>query len=317
VARGGDTSGTIERKLATLRGKPTLSEIRDALRAPVGLLVAAAAKCVADDHPTLFEEFGAAFDRLCDKGAQRDPGCRGKLALLSALYDLDRWDAAFDRGVRYVQAEPQWGGSVDTAAQLRGLCGMALAHFLRSDALDVLGELLADPERATRVAAAQALGNAGRADATALLRFKLLSGDAEPLVQSACFESLLVLAKDDALPFVGRFLARDGETAEVAVLALGASHLAGAQALIAAWSARVLPEPRRRVGYLALALLRIDAATEELLALVSSGSAPDATSAAAALTTFKDDPTLRERIVKATREQRDRGVREAILKKLA
>jgi hypothetical protein len=50
---------------------------------------------------------------------------------------------------------------------------------------DVLAALLADPERTARVGAAQGLGDAGRPDASALRRFKLLAGDAEPEVVSA------------------------------------------------------------------------------------------------------------------------------------
>ena len=295
-----------------------LSEIREERCAPVGLLVAAAAKWVADDASrTMFEEFGAAFDRLCDKGAQRDPGCRGKLALLSALYDLDRWDAAFERGVRYVQAEPQWGGSVDTAASLRGLCGMALAHFLRSDALDVLGELLADPERAT-----QGRGRAGARQRGPRRRDRAVALQAADRRCGA--RGAVGLLRVAARAREGRRAAirrpiprarrrsRGGRRAR-ARLEPPRGRAAADRRVVGARAARAAP-PRRLPR--ARAAARIEAATAELLALVASGSPADAQAAAAALATFKHDPTLRARIVAATREQRDRDAREAILKKL-
>ena len=314
-------ASSVEAKLAALRDAPALADLRDALRSSTGVLVAAAAaRIVADptrDHLALVADFGAAFDRLCERPVQRDPGCRGKLALVEALYELDRWDAVFERAVAYVQAEPQWGGSSDSAAALRGLCGLAFAHFMRPDALDVLAQLLADPERATRATAAQALGNTGRPDATALLRFKLLVGDADVAVLAPCFESLLALAKDDALGFIDRFLGAHDERAEVAIVALGTSHLAAALPRIAAWTERALAEQRRRVGYLALALLRLEPATAQLLDLVATGHDADAIAAAAALATFRDDPTLRARLVAAAAQQRDRTARAEIERALA
>src|SRR5262249_41836511 len=152
-----------------------------------------------------------------ERPVERDPGCRGKVAIARALHKLDRWEeAVFARGVRHVQLEPVFGPPEDTAAELRGVCGLAHAHFGRADALDILAELLADRERTARVAAAQGLGDAGRPDASALLRFKVLIDDAEPDVLAACFGSILALGGDDekALAFVARFLSGGGERAE-------------------------------------------------------------------------------------------------------
>ena len=83
----------------------------------------------------------------------------------------------FARGVAFAQPEPAYGGPVDTAGELRAICGLAYAHAGRPDALDVLAGLLADPDRSARIAAAQGLGDAGRCDASALLRYKTLAGD--------------------------------------------------------------------------------------------------------------------------------------------
>ena len=292
------------KRLAALRGTPTLAEVRDALRSSSGLLVAAAAPRVAEFRRDLADELPAAFDRLCERPTQRDPGCRGKLAVLTALYDLDIWDDAFVRGATYEQREGAWGGSNDTAADVRALCGLAHAHFIRADALDVLAEMLADPERSPRAAAASALGNAGRPDASALLRYKLLVGQSDTAELGSCAETLLGIARGEALPMLTKLLAAHDERAEVIALALGASRLAAAYPVLAAWSARCLGEQRARVGYLALALLRHDDATADLLALVADGEHDEAIGAARALATFKDDPALASRLAEAAHANR-------------
>ncbi len=284
--------------------------LRDALRAKTGFLVAAAASVVAEaELAELADELPGAFARLLERPVERDPQCRGKVAVARALLRLERWDEdVFGRGLRHVQREPAFGGPVDTAAELRGVCGIAHAHLNRLDAIDVLAELLADPERAARAAAAQGLGDSGRPDATALLRYKVLIGDDEPAVMSACFCSLLALESDAVVPFVARFLVGDPERAEVAALALGESRLAAAFPLLRAWCDDGLPSLRAQVGYLALALLRLDAATDHLLGVISAGDAGEAVAAAKALATFRDDPALATRAVDAAAANPHRAV---------
>ena len=235
------------------------------------------------------------FVRLCEQGGKRDPLCRKKVKIARALLEKEQWEPdVFERGVRYVQKEPAMGGPVDTAAEVRAVSALAYAQLARPDALDVIGELLADPERIARVGAATALGDAGRPDASALLRFKLLQGDEEPEVVAACFESLLHLG--DALEFCVRVLGKHDDRAEAAALALGGRRDARACDALLAWTNSALAEQRRRVGYVALALSRADAATEHLLAVVRTGEPGDAAAAAKALAIFKDDPALVARL---------------------
>ncbi|HTJ45569.1 MAG TPA: HEAT repeat domain-containing protein [Kofleriaceae bacterium] len=301
---------SLDAKLAALRKDPSDSELRDALRSTTGVLVAAAAKLAAE-RGVLLDELAPAFARLCERADKRDPGCRGKVAIARALHDADRWEEdVFAAGVRVVQREPIWGGTQDTAAELRGICGLAYAHLSPTDALDVLAELLIDPERTARQGAARALGDLGRPDASALLRYKLLAGDEDGEVLAACCESLLHLQKHDAIAFLGRLCARDDERAEVVVLALGASRLEPALAPIVAWCERAMPEPRRRVGYLALALTRL--ASDRLLDVVGQGEPADAVAAARALATFKDDPAVRASVVAAAKGRREAREIEAL-----
>jgi hypothetical protein len=286
------------------------SALRDALAGTTGFVIAAAVKHLAPGDE-LTGMLAGAFGRLCEDGIKRDPGCRGKVAIARALLELGQWeDDVFARGVSLVQREPAFGGPVDTAAELRGVCGIAHARFVRGDALDVLAKLLADPERMARCAAGQGLGDAGRPDASALLRFKLLTGDEAAEVIGACAESLLAVQPDDAVGFLTGLLAPD-ERGEAIVLAFGASRCAAALPAIVAWCEAAMPADRGRVGYLALALLRLDAATDYLLAAIRDGSATDAIAAGRALATFKEDATVRDRLLVAVAD-REASVRAEI-----
>jgi hypothetical protein len=289
-----------------------LGKLRAALQGTTGFVVAAAAKLVEDHRlEAAVPELAPAFERLCEQGAKRDPGCRGKLAIARALHTLDHWDeGVFVAGLGYEQ--PEGWGAEDTAAELRGVCGLAHAHFGRPDALDVLAVLLGDAQRLTRIAAAQALGDAGRPDASALLRFKLLTGDEEPQVLAACLESLFALARDASYGFVVRLLAAHDERAEVAALALGGARFPAAVEVLTRWCIGVSAEQRHRIGYLALALLRNDAATAYLLDAIRSHGRLDAVAAARALATFKDDAAIEEQLRAAAREQPDPAVRREL-----
>ncbi|HET9624373.1 MAG TPA: HEAT repeat domain-containing protein [Kofleriaceae bacterium] len=303
-------------------GQPAaVAELRDALRSTTGYLIAAVAGVIAEHRlDALVGELAPAFARLCDDAARRDPGCRGKLAIAKALHELDHWDdAVFVAGLRIEQKEG-WGGAGgagdvrdDTAAELRGVCGLAHAHFGRPDALDVLADLLLDPERVTRVAAAQGLGDAGRPDATALLRYKLRVGDAEAEVLAACLESMLSLARDSSYDFALTLLRGHDERAEVAALALGGGRFAEAFEALSRWCIGAAGEQRHRVGYLAIALLRSDAGNTYLLDAIRTHGKLDAIAAGRALATFKDDAGLAEQIRAAANEQKDRTARDQIL----
>jgi len=308
---------TLQQRVAELRAldldtPAAHDKLAAAIASPTGFLVAAAAKLVEDHRlEPLVPGLAAAFDRLCDDAVKRDPGCRGKLAIARALHALDHWDdRVFVAGLYYEQREG-WGQD-DTAAELRGVCGLAHAHFGRPDALDVLAGLLGDPQRTTRVAAAQGLGDAGRPDASALLRFKVMTGDPEPEVLAACLESLIALARDASYDFIVKLLAAHDERAEVAALALGAGRFAEAFDAISGWCIGCGPEQRHRVGYLALALLRAPAATDYLLAAIRSHGRLDAVAAASALATFKDDASVVDQILAAARLHKDRATRDEI-----
>jgi len=70
-------------------------------------------------------ELVTAFDRLLACGAELDKGCVALSATARALFTVGCDDyELFLKGMRHVHMEPVWGGSVDTAAELRGMCAM-------------------------------------------------------------------------------------------------------------------------------------------------------------------------------------------------
>jgi hypothetical protein len=306
--------------LDTLRDALALERVGTGARAArgVGVVIAAAARLVAEHRvEVLVPELVDAFERLASGGAERDPGCRGKIAIARALHALDVWEErVFVAGLHVIQLEgpmSETGERDDTAAELRGVCGLAHAHFARSDALDVLAELLLDPQRTTRLAAAQGLGDAGRPDASALLRYVVLRDEEEePEVLGPCFDALLTLAPQASSTFCIRMLDVKDARSEAAAVALGAARSEQARAPLVAWCERVAAEQRHRVGYVALALLRNDAANGYLVGRIRSGSRADAVAAARALATFKDDPAIAELLRDAARDAGDPAVARVV-----
>jgi hypothetical protein len=289
---------SIEQWLSAVRALTTPDELRATLaldRPAAGIVIAAVAKRIVElGQDALAPDLADAFTRLPD--AKRDPGSRGKIAIARALHELDHWDdRVFVTGLSIVQHE----SGDDTAAELRGVCGLAHAHFARADALDVLPQLLADEARITRIAAAQALGDSGRPDATALLRYKLLHNSDDPEVLAACCESLLALARDTSITFLVSLLARHDLRAESAALALGGARATDAVEPLARWCDGCRPEQRHRIGYLALALLRSDDANAHLVDAMRTRARADAVAAARALATFKADPAI-DRLLRDT-----------------
>jgi HEAT repeat protein len=316
VARGFDE------KLAALRTLDVTSpkahdQLRAALASKNGLLAAAAAKLIGEHRvESATSLLAPAFEQLCEDPVKRDPGCRGKLAIARALHALDVWEErVFVRGLHVEQ--PEGFQPEDTAAPVRAVCGLAHAHLLRPDALDVLAVLLADRHRTARAAAAQGIGDVGRSDGGSLLRFKILSGPDEPEVISACLDSLMSLQRESGIDFAIGLLAAHDDTAEVAAIALGSTRDPRCLEPLLAYCDGCVPAVRHRAGFLALALLRSDQAIAHLLDAIRTKPRADAVAAARALATFKDVPAISEQLREAAAAQRDSTLRREIIALLA
>src|SRR5689334_2244981 len=212
-----------------------------------------------------------AYARFLVDPVKRDPTCLAKSALARALVELECQNVPFFlEGIRYVQLEPVWGGTTDTAVDLRSSCAMGLVASGYWRAIPELAALLNDSEPRARQGAARAISCGNPREAEALLRFKVLSGDAEPEVIGECFTGLLSIAPEECVPFVGAQLANGkGEIRDFAALALGESrHPAALKQLRDAWDDAYVPPDMRAVLIRAAALHRTDAAFDWLVTII-------------------------------------------------
>ncbi len=303
----------LQRAVKEPRDPEARARVLAALDGKSGMLVAVASEAVVGgdeedpvvDRP-LLERLPAAFERLMIDAVQRDPQCRGKVAIAKTLRRAEaEGDEVFLRGVRHVQMEPVWGGRVDTAAELRGVCLMAMIEGHHPRAMVEAAHLLADPELAARTAAARALGCSGRAEvAEPLLRLRVQVGEDEAEVLGECFAGLLQLAPGPSLDYVAGFLgAREEVVAEAAALALGESRQSAALAPLVEQAGRSVGKGRRRVVLLAIALLRTEEAWSYLVTLVEQGPVSAAAEAIEALAAFRHDERLRARVHATVRER--------------
>lgn len=317
MARGKVLEATLA-KLAAVRADPaapgSIALLRTVLASRSNHAAAQAAAIVAaHELEALAPELVAAFDHFLADPARRDPGCAAKTAIADALYRLGAAEVGvYERGIRHVQLEPVFGGKADTAAQLRGTCGLALVRIHHPDYLLALAELLADREAPARRIAAQALGYSENPAAQPLLRLKALNGDEDPQVLSECLLALLAVAPGASLEFVAAFLdRRPPDIAEAAALALGGARLPAALPLLSAWWERTFDAELRRTALLAIAMLKTDAALDHLLGLVADAAMPHAAAAVAALGLYRHDPRLRARVAAALTSRRDAGLDRA------
>ena len=292
-------------RLAELRGQPPspegLAAVAQYLAGKSNLVAAKAARIAgewlaAELAPQLVE----AFDRFMVKPDTTDKRCAAKIEILKALCKLEYpYPAVFRRGIQHIQMEPTWGGSVDTAAEVRALGAMGLAQTNYTEALEEIVPLLLDLERDARIGAVRAVAASGLPGGVLLLRLKTLSGD-DPEVLGECFAALLRADPAKSLEFVAEFLDhREEAIAEAAALALGESRLESAFAALRDASQQLRARPLGRTLLLAMALLRRENAIDYLLDLVQNGGSQNSADAVEALAMYKEDPSLQQRLDRA------------------
>lgn len=291
-----------------------VEELRAAIGSANNVVAAAGARAAARCQcGELAPDLVACFERFLER-PQKDKGCRAKLEAAKALDDLGHRDAdTFLRGSRHVQMEPAYGGPEDTAAELRGVCALALVRIGHPRTLYRLTDLLADPQPGPRQTAARALGFLGGRESELLLRLKALSGDSEPPVSGECFAALMRAAPKGSLDFVARFLeAEDGAVAEQAAVAIGESREQGAFKALRTHRENCTDFELASALLLPIALTRHDEAFEYLLGVVEDGPRVQAVAALDALRLF-DDHGERRREVERAVERRDLpALRDAI-----
>ena len=308
-------SEAVDAKLAELEDIAALSdaaEIAQRLKAALGhrhyRVVARAAGLCADKLAyDLAPALVSAYQRFLVDPVKTDKTCRAKRAIVRALYELDYDDTSFySEAMRYRQPEPVWGGSVDTAVELRCTSALGLAATGYPRAAIELVELLNDPELQARIGAVRAIALLNPFQAEIILRAKVLQGDPEPEVIGECFSALLSVEPQESLGFVGRYLGdKSPDVQEMAALALGDSRLDGVlDVLRSHWEEGMPGAALRRVLLRAIALLRHSGAYDFLLERIASDSAETAMAAIDALAIYHHNELLKGRVREAV-ERRD------------
>ena len=272
--------------------------IRAALAHASGLVVAPAARAVLAHRLTGFEvPMLAALDRLYADPVERDPQCRGKLALVTVLDELGGGDAEpFLRAARHVQPEPVWGGNQDSAAPLRIRAAQALVRLGHHGVYRLLGDLLVDAVGEVRGAAAQMLGAVGGERAALLLRLRLRVADEDTDVLADYAGGLLACEGAEAVPLAATLLSHDDRAVVGgAALALGGSRLP--EALAPLQTALCSADDRQLCRTLieAISLLRSEAAAEALLDLLAEGDGEEALAATRGLRLYRDREAIARR----------------------
>jgi HEAT repeat protein len=296
-------------KLRSLRGAEAspevVSELRAALSDASNLVVAEAASIAGDAHITeLVPNLLAAFDRFLDELEKTDKQCRAKTAIAKTLNKLEFGEEEFWwRGARYVQMEPVWGGERDTAVALRVTSSFNLVRIHARGVMPYLVDLLCDEDKAARVGAAQALAYSETDAAHLLLRLKARLGDAEPEVISECYNGIVKIGGGDGIAFVAEYLeSPDIAIQEAAVLALGESRRREAFEVLKRFRETHIDGRLQETILMALALMRLPAATDFLLTLITGESEAIARAAIGALALYRHDPKLVERATAAVAE---------------
>src|SRR5260370_1006743 len=119
-------------------------EIAAALGGASSVLVAKAARIAAEWKAVdLIPQLLDAFERFLAQPEVTDKGCTAKLEIVKALTSMEHASPeVFLKGIRHVQMEPTWGGSIDTAAELRGVSAIGLAQTAYPNLLTELTDLL-------------------------------------------------------------------------------------------------------------------------------------------------------------------------------
>lgn len=305
--------GTLEARLAVVRAlgaEPTSAATRealtDALADPSCHVVAAAARHAATHGlRTLGGALVDAYFRFAEVGYEKDRNCTAKLAVAAALHELDHPDPRPHlHGVHHVQLEPAFGDPVDTAVALRCASLAALGGLSDPSFPGLAAERLADPEPHCRSAAARALEAWGDRDlGQALLRFRIRVGEDDPDVLADCFAAVIALGDEDAVRFVVRELEREGAAlvvAESAALALGSARIEAALPALFRWVDAQPDEGSRKVGFVAIGLVRCEAALAHLLDRLAEAGPRDRAALLDALEVYAHDPAAAERIRQAT-----------------
>jgi hypothetical protein len=311
----------IEQTLDRLAGLRTQSdpsaialELRKALRDRSNLVVAKAGKMAGELRVMeVVPDLVAAFERLMGNPAKLDKRCAATFEIAVALYAVDYTEPeVYLRGIKHVQMEASFGPQVDEGAKLRAQCALGLVRTRHPEAMSFVAEVLADKEAHARVGAIRALATNGGDAGVLLLRYKALMGDEDPEVLAECFTGLLTADFAKSLKFVARFVDDvSPEVSETAILAIGSQRRVEAfEVLRDKWERSVYSEIRGTL-LTAIAMVRVDEATEFLVDLLQTAATPTAVEIVKVLAAYHRQDRVRERVKKVVEETAGTELREA------
>jgi hypothetical protein len=267
----------------------------------------AAERSVRDAVPAMIER----LDQLLTDGASDDVGAGAVMSLVKALVALEAGYEAEEVAIRaskHTRWEKVMGGSVEVAGSVRGNAAILLAAMGSMQAMRVGTELLAEADQRpprertswpVRSDAARALTMIGSDGAAAILRFKILIGDAEPNVLSDCLAGLLAIERDAAIPLAQQMLDDDrDEYAEAAVLALGNWRDPRAFEQLRSRADRFLSSHSQELYLASIAMTRQPKAIDYLIELATDGNASLKRVAMNALEPLRLLPGVAERLEK-------------------
>jgi hypothetical protein len=289
--------------LRGMGGAAIAPEFAKYLENRANLVVAKAADVAREAGLTSLQpQLVGAFDRFMQNPGATDKGCAAKQAIANALYELQCAGAdvqdVFLRGIRHVQMEAAYGGPVDTAAELRGICALGLVRIGYRDVMSELVDLLMDPSHQARILAARAIAYAARDEGALLLRLKVLAGDRDENVTCECLLAMGNLAGVRALPLLRKYLDDSAHPAlaESAAMALGEMRNRDAlAALLGRWERSAFAADRRAL-LLPIALSRLAEAIEFLMNVVEREPESIAAAAIEALQMYRHDSAIKDRL---------------------
>jgi hypothetical protein len=323
VSKSDPTQQALER-LAALRTTADSTTLARELSAYIGnrsnLVIAKAAKIAREEGiSALVPELVRAFEKLMRDPARLDKRCAALTEIAAALYEMDYGEPdLYLQGMRHVQMEGSFGPPVDVAAGLRGICAQGLVRTRHPQALAEVVSLLVDAQAPARLGAVRALATNGGEAGVLVLRLKALMGDADPEVIAECFSGLLAADRDHSVDFVAGYIeADDADVSEAAILALGASRLPKAIAVLKDKWERTLRGSMRKTLLLALATSRDEGALDFLVSLLDSASVETSSNIIAALAVHKNSDRIRQAVSAAVDRRQERVLVDAFRREFA
>jgi hypothetical protein len=302
----------------SLVGDELLSAIKSGLNTSESLIVEMAAKAVVELEPgDCRDELVAAYRRFVVKpggSPDIDKNCRAKLPLVEALNRQGFDDADFYlAGMKYIQLEPVYGGSEDTAVHVRGVCAYGLIDVplaSQTEMLFALVDLLNDKEHPAREHAARALGSTGLMAAAPVLRMKVLTGDSHIEVVGACLSGLMQYRDSHSLEFVAGYLSNDNPALAIeAGLALAESRNEEAVRRLIDAADELYPDIREPL-LVSVGLSRLPMAVDYLIGLIEKNG-HDAVTAVQALAPVRFDAGTKDRVQAAVEASGKRDLARA------